>query len=129
MANERYSAEEVVNAVEAAGGVVQDAAARLGCSASTVYNYANRYVTVKRSIREARREVYAEAQEYLLRMMRDPSHKNHKWAVERVLRTYGEHVSDGLDWSDRERVEVDDNEGEDVTFNVRYEEMGDAKAP
>ena len=105
MATQRYSAKDVVYAVEEAGGVVVDAARILGCSPNTVYNYAERYVTVQNAIEEMRTGLYEEAHEAMIAIMRDPTHRNHKWAVERILRTYGEHVEDGLEWSDKERHE------------------------
>ena len=105
MAKQKFSAKDVVYAIEESGGVVVDAARMLGCSASTVYNYAQRYVTVQEAIEETRTGLYEEAHQRMIGMMRDPTHRNHKWAVERILRTYGEHVADGLDWTDREHAE------------------------
>jgi transposase len=102
---QEYTAKEVADALREADGVVRVAANRLGCNASTVYRYANRYVTVERAMHEARKNTYAEAQGYLLAMMRDRDHKNHKWAVEQVLRHYGEVIDDGLDWTEKERRE------------------------
>ena len=66
MAKQRYTAQEVIDALWAANGVVIRAANRLGCNPSTVYDYANRYVTVKDAMQEARRNTYAEAQGYLV---------------------------------------------------------------
>jgi hypothetical protein len=102
---EDYTAKEVSEALRDADGVVRVAANRLGCTAATVYNYANRYVTVERAMHEARKDTYAEAQGYLLAMMRDRDHKNHKWAVEQVLKHYGEVIEDGLDWREKKRKE------------------------
>jgi len=93
------------DALRAADGVVLQAARKLDCSAMTIYRYAKRYVTVKQAMQEARRNTYAEAQGYLVAMMRDRDHKDHKWAVDRLLKTYGESVPDGLDWAERERKE------------------------
>ena len=105
MATQKYSAKDVVYAVEESGGVVVDAARMLGCSPSTIYNYAERYVTVQEAIERTRTALYEEAHQRMIDMMRDPSSKDHRWAVERILRTYGEHVSDGLEWADREHAE------------------------
>lgn len=102
---QEHTAKEVADALRAAEGVVRVAARRLGCSAATVYNYANRYVTVEEAMHEARKDTYAEAQGFLVAMMRDREHKDHKWAVEQVLKHYGESVGDGLDFADRQRLE------------------------
>ena len=108
MATQKYSAKDVIYAIEESGGVVVDAAKMLGCSPSTVYNYAQRYVTVQEAIEETRTALYEEAHQCMIAMMRDPTSKDHRWAVERILRTYGEHVEDGLEWSDKARHEKQD---------------------
>jgi len=115
MASQHYTAAEVVEAIESAEGVVTAAAEALGCSARTIYRYAERYSTVQEAMEGARATVYAEAHSRLLDLMRDPGHRRHQWAIERVLRAYGPHVADGLDWSDRQRLE---HQGED-NLNIR----------
>jgi len=115
MGKQEYTAEEMCDALRAADGVVRVAARDLGCSAMTIYRYAKRYVTVQQAMKEARQNTYAEAQGYLVAMMRDRDHKNHKWAVDRILQTYGESVPDGLDWAERERKE---HSGEGLTVNI-----------
>lgn len=115
MATQRYSAKDMIYAIEEAGGVVVDAAKILGCSPSTVYNYAERYVTVQDAIEATRTGLYEEAHEAVIAMVRDPTHRNHRWAVERILRTYGQHVSDGLDWTNNDRSEdhAEEESGQD----------------
>lgn len=54
-----YTAAEVITAIEEGKGYVSKAASILGCSVGTVYNYANRYATVKAAwddVREARHD-------------------------------------------------------------------------
>lgn len=111
MSTQRYTAAEVVEALHDTGGVVVRAARKLGCAAATVYNYADRYVTVREAMEEARKDTYAEAQGYLLAMMRDRDHKDHRWAVERILKSYGDSIADGLEWSDKQRHEVSGPDG------------------
>ena len=118
MSKQQYTAAEMIEALESAGGVVRGAARQLGCSAQTVYNYADRYVTVREALKDARSDTYAEAQAYLLAMMRDREHKDHKWAVERILKTYGDGVADGLEWSDKERIEHSGPGGEEIRVNL-----------
>jgi len=115
---QEYTAKEMVNALEQAGGVVVRAAKIVGCAPKTVYAYAKRYVTVKEAMKEARKDTYAEAQGYLLAMMRDREHKDHKWAVEQVLKTYGDKISDGLEWSDKKRLEHSGPGGEEIVVNL-----------
>ena len=100
-----FSAKEVASALWEASGVVRSAAAQLGCTAATVYNYADRYVTVRDAMQAARMDTYAEAQSRLVEMMRDPEHRGHRWAVEQVLRHYGREIDDGLDFTETQRIE------------------------
>lgn len=47
MANDnRYTAQQVINAIKEADGYVSKTASLLGCSVQTVYNYRNNYPTV-----------------------------------------------------------------------------------
>ena len=119
---QEYTAKEMCDALEATGGVVVRAAKMLGCAPKTVYAYAKRYVTVREAMEEARKDTYAEAQGYLLAMMRDREHKDHKWAVERILKTYGDGIADGLEWSDKERIEHSGPGGADAIKIIRVNE-------
>jgi hypothetical protein len=47
---EQLTPEQVIEALTATGGLAYVAAERLGVSARTVYNYANRYATVREAI-------------------------------------------------------------------------------
>ena len=122
MSKQQYTAAEMIEALKSAGGVVRGAARQLGCSAQTIYNYADRYVTVREALKDARSDTYAEAQAYLLAMMRDREHKDHKWAVERILKTYGDGIADGLEWSDKERIEHSGPGGADAIKIIRVNE-------
>lgn len=50
---QRYSADEVITAIEKASGIIKNAAKLLGCSRQTVYNYINNYATVKQAYDDA----------------------------------------------------------------------------
>lgn len=107
-----YTAYEIAEALREAGGTVLLAANKLGCAPSTIYRRAEESVTVRQAMQEARGDTYAEAQGRLIAMMRDRDHKDHKWAVDRILQIYGEKVSDGLDWAERQRLEHTGADGE-----------------
>jgi hypothetical protein len=47
MSGQRYTAEEIIEALTETKGLVYLAADRLGCTAQTVYNYIDRYPTIK----------------------------------------------------------------------------------
>jgi len=88
MGTERYKAKEVAGAIREANGVVKTAAANLGCDPSTVYRYADRYVTVQEAMDESRKDLAGEAEGYLVAMMRDREHPKHYKAVKDIARMY-----------------------------------------
>jgi hypothetical protein len=85
---QEYTAKEVADAIREANGVVQTAANKLGCSAKTVYRYADRYVTVQEAMDESRKDLAGEAEGYLVAMMRDREHPKHYKAVKDIARMY-----------------------------------------
>lgn len=114
MSTQRYSAQEVVDAIRASNGVVQQAASTLGCSPRTIYNYADRYVTVQEALSESRRDIAGEAEGYLIAMMRDREHPKHYKAVKDVLRNY--HPDE---WTDsKEERQLGNADGDPITINV-----------
>lgn len=123
----QYSAKEMRQAIRDADGVIRVAASRLGCAPSTIYRYADDLSTVQDTIEETRKDTYAEAQGYLVAMMRDREHKDHKWAIERVLKTYGEQIPDGLEWSDKERREITGRDGDAVKHSLTWYDADDAE--
>jgi hypothetical protein len=112
MSRQRYSAQEVVDAIRASNGVVQQAASALGCSPRTIYNYADRYVTVQDALEESRKDIAGEAEGYLIAMMRDREHPKHYKAVKDVLRNY--HPDD---WSDTKKELDHGSDGFTVEIN------------
>lgn len=96
----KYTAKQVAAALLQHGGVVARAARFLGCAPTTVYDYVNSYSTVKEALQLSRRDTYAGAEESLTAMAEDPTHKDHRWAVQRLLQLYGGAVDDGVDHSD-----------------------------
>lgn len=115
---QEYSAKQVADALRATNGVVMQAANLLRCDPSTVYRYAHRYTTVKDAMVESRNNTYAEAQGYLVAMMRDRDHKDHKWAVEQILKHYGDHVDDGLDFTPKEKKELTGKDGGAIVLDL-----------
>ena len=66
--NGRYTAAQVAEAIAEARGFVSTAAKNLGCSRMTIYNYINRYATVKQAKEDAREDMidFAEAKLFQL---------------------------------------------------------------
>lgn len=105
MAQKRYSAKEVADAIRQAEGVVKDAAELLGCSRMTVYRYAAEYTTVEQAMETARKPLVLEARGWMREMMRKPEHRDHYKATLKVLTVY----DDELEWSDKQRQEIAGN--------------------
>lgn len=88
MANrQRYTAGQVIAALERTKGMVFLAAQILGCSHVTVYNYAKRYTSVQKAIDANRGEVVDAAELKLYDAILAGEH----WAVAFALKTIGKH--------------------------------------
>ena len=108
---QEYTAQEVADALRANSGIVRQAATDLGCAPRTVYRYADRYVTVQEAMDESRKDIAAEAEGYLVAMVRDRDHPKHYKAVKDILRMY--HPDD---WTDK-KVEQE-HSGDGLTVNI-----------
>jgi hypothetical protein len=115
MSTQRYKAQEVVDAIRASNGVVRQAATALGCSPRTIYNYADRYVTVQEALDESRKDIAGEAEGYLVAMMRDREHPKHYDAVKDILRMY--HPDDFTDEKTEEELTGEDGGPVEVVFD------------
>ena len=51
--NQEYTAKEIIDACEGTAGIMALVAQKLGCDRSTVWRYAQRYVTVRDALRQA----------------------------------------------------------------------------
>jgi len=108
--SKEYTAKEMVEAIEAEDGVVRDVADRLGCSRMTVYNYADRYTTVKQALEAARTDLVFEMRDRLKDLARDPDVADsvRRDAIQKLLEVF----DDEIDWADRERKEHSGPDGE-----------------
>jgi hypothetical protein len=85
MAKQRYTAEKVITALRASGGVMAEAAKKLECHRGTVENYIKRYPTVAAAYEEARATLVDTAESKLMAMV-----DHGEWpAVRFVLVTLG----------------------------------------
>ena len=93
MAKQRYTAGEVVEALEQSHGLITHAAALLGCSRGTVLNYVQRYPTVAETLEWKRREIVDLAMAALI----DAVEAGAPWAILFTLRTFGADRGYGAD--------------------------------
>jgi hypothetical protein len=82
---ERYSAEQVITAIQAARGMVTIAARSLGCKPQTVRNYLARYPTVADAFREERERTLDVGELALYKAVQE----GQGWAVTFLLKTIG----------------------------------------
>lgn len=87
---EEYKAADMIDAIKTAGGLINLAAARLGCSWHTVKRYIDTYATVKAAYEEAN-ELQLDMSEGTLFRMRDKAENENVRlrAAEFHLRTKG----------------------------------------
>jgi hypothetical protein len=85
MKTERYTTDQVIQALRDTKGMITIAAERLRCNPDTVRNYVNRYPTVKAALQEQREGVLDVAELALMRAVQN----GESWAIAFVLRTIG----------------------------------------
>lgn len=114
---EAIDREELISAIWAAQGKVTVAAQRLGCTVRTIYNYAEKYSTVRNAIDEARamwdEKLVDLAELKLFQEVNDGS----AWAIKYALSTKGK--SRGY----VERQEVTGADGGALNVVVRWPEQ------
>lgn len=95
MKTEKYTIEQVKTTLEGTGGLIALAAAQLGCSRATVYNYIKRYPELEEVVNGEREKLIEEA----IVGLRAGIGKGEPWAVCFTLKTLGK------DWGFSERTE------------------------
>ncbi len=68
---QRYTADQVVQAIRGTKGFLTLAAKRLGCTLRTLENYANRYESVKEAVRENKETMLDIAEGKLFEQIQD----------------------------------------------------------
>lgn len=82
---QKYTAEQVTDALKATKGMVYLAAQRLGCEAQTIYNYRDRYDAVRAEMEAQDGMVDDTAELKLFQAIQ----KGEPWAIQFRLRTKG----------------------------------------
>lgn len=108
MSRQRYTAAQVIEAIEQSRGIKSAIAQRLGCHRHTVDNYIARYPTVARAYWEERERIVDTAEVKLLEKLKDGV----DWAIKYVLSTLGK------DRGYVERQEVAGEGGGPLTIKV-----------
>ncbi len=87
MKTQRYTAGQVIKAIEGSFGIKQVPCNRLGCVHATLNNYIARYPSVRVAYEHERGRLVDMAQSKLVEMV----NKGDPWAVKFVLSTLGKH--------------------------------------
>ena len=108
---QKFSQQQVIDALRETKGMIYLAAKRLGCDAKTIYNYRDRYPAVRAEMEQQDGEVDDAAEMVLYKaiMAGEP------WAVQFRLRTKGK----GRGYVERAEVTGPDNGP--VTIRVTYD--------
>lgn len=91
--DEKYTAEQIIDAIKDTRGILSAAALKLRCHRSTIENYAKRYVTVADAIRQERETLVDIGETKLILAME----AGEAWAIMFLLRNLGKHRGYGGD--------------------------------
>jgi len=118
MAKQKYTQQQIIDALRETKGMVYLAAKRLGCEAQTIYNYRDRYPAVRAEMEQQDGEVddAAEMKLYQAIIAGEP------WAVQFRLRTKGK----GRGYT--ERTEITGANGDAVTIRLTWGDGGGTDA-
>ena len=116
MAKQRYTADEMIGAIQKARGLLSVTANRLGCTRQKVENYVNRYPTVARAVVEEREKLIDVAEAKLFEQIQE----GEQWAVQFVLKTLGKRRGYV------ERQEITGAESGPITLRVVYDDRIDS---
>lgn len=110
MATERYTAAQMIEALRLTKGMVYIAAERLGCSYQTVYNYCERYPSVKAELSNQDGIIDDTAELKLIQAI----YSGEAWAVKYRLSTKGRNRGYV------ERQEITGKDGEPMKYQLEY---------
>ncbi len=85
MPEPKFTAEQVIGAIEETRGMLTLAARHLGCSPRTIYNYRDRYASVQQAIRDERERTLDIAELALFKAVQE----GQAWAICFLLKTQG----------------------------------------
>lgn len=114
MARNRYTAQQVADAIHESGGFLSAAARRIGCSYATIRNYVNRYSLCQEAVSDAREQMLDKAEGKLYQLIA----KGNVTAIIFYLKTQAKHRGYV------ERQELTGRGGEEVVIRVEYGDGG-----
>jgi hypothetical protein len=115
----RYSAREVATAVGECYGLITITARQLGCTRQTVFNYAQRYPSVRAAIEQARASALDLAEEALFAAVE----RQEPWAVQFLLRGPGRSRGYGDKYDVRAEITVNDPKPLPASMEIDYDDF------
>lgn len=112
---EKFTAQQIIDAIRETKGMVYLAAERLGCDAKTIYNYRDRYASVRAEMEQQDGKVDDVAEMKLYQAIM----AGESWAVQFRLRTKAKHRGY------IERHEVTGANGSDLRIKLSWGDPGD----
>lgn len=103
---EKYSAQDVIDAIRESNGIQAAAARRLGCTRKTVASYIDKYATIRDAYEEARDTVVDIAEDKLIESVK----KGNLSAIMFLLKTVGK----GRGYTERQEVTGADGQPQKV---------------
>lgn len=89
MSGEKFTREQMIEAIHEHDGKITSVARALGCSRQTVYNYRDRYKTVAAALREAADDYDVQLLDLAERKLFDAVMQGEQWAVKYALEAKG----------------------------------------
>lgn len=118
MAEQQYTAQQVIDAIKDSGGNMSIVAKRLGCDRSTVARYAQRYVTIREALQQADEAVTDLAESKAIKLINEEY-----WpAIMHRLNTKGK----ARGYSERKELTGADGGPQEIVFKVVYGDDGNS---
>jgi transposase-like protein len=86
---ERYTAEQVVEALKQHDGIISDSASALGCTQQTIRNYRKRYASVAQAIHDGRESLVDQAEGVICKSLDSENENTALRAAMFILKTMG----------------------------------------
>lgn len=87
--NDKYSVQDVINAIKGSAGIKATIQRRLGCSRNTVDNYLRRYATAQAAYDEEIEMIGDAAESVIIKAIRNEDVDTAKWYAAKKLRHRG----------------------------------------
>ena len=117
MSREKIDRNQLIEAIHAKQGVLSQVARAMGCHLTTIYNYRDRYASVKQAIDDSRNRYDTELLDEAEYKLRESVRNGDAWAVKYVLDKKGKVRGFGDDVKLEQRVTLHMDWGDNASDN------------